>query len=823
MKFDSIRIRDIHPFASVDLDLAAIPGTVVAITGPNGAGKTTLCELLAAGLYRATPTRGSLGDLARGRKSTLEVGFTNGASHTLRHVIDSESGKGESFVFDASGATCLNDTKLRSFDAWAASHLPTSEVLYASTFGVQGSGGFLEMTSGDRKGVLLRALGIERLEAMSKEARERASEANGVLATAEGKRASLAGRIVSVAAAKMLLDEASALVASRNAARLQVASALEDLKLLSTSELERAAEARRVEAERADLDGRLFAAQDSLEATRTRIANNQRLVGDRARIEGAIARVEEIRAAQAVVRAQEAKLEAERAVHTQAVVTAVAAESAANTRAIQATAALAKAKSARSQINGAIELAKEVEDRWATVEAHRLREEGLHTLRAAAEQEVRETRAILDTGVNGRIVALRTGVKLVASVAYAGADHAADMVLSDDDKRQAALSEAQQNLPALEAKPAQVDVQIRAERALLGLAQLSLSAAESAAAIAAKAPELDAAIVEAEAALTLAETAQAEACAARREVERRDPNDMAAVREALSRLSKEAASLESTVALHPKLLAAEERIVELSTQEATLAADIAALTARIGALPAVGSSDEPAIRKRLDEAQVALDKVESDFNGATAEHATRKFALATAERDEEAMRAIELEVQAAAAEVSEWRRLGDDLGRDGLQALEIDAAGPELTATVNELLRASSGSRWTVSIEMERQLANGKAAEGCEVNVTDNESGASVEAARLSGGQKVIIGNAVSLALALLACRRSGAQDATIIRDESGAALDAENSRGYVQMLRKAAELAGASRVLLVTHDEAVAEMADARIDVRDGKVTVLS
>src|SRR5690606_28959511 len=48
---------------------------------------------------------------------------------------------------------------------------------YASTFAHQGSGGFLELKPADRKKVLLRILGIERLEAMAERARERARKA----------------------------------------------------------------------------------------------------------------------------------------------------------------------------------------------------------------------------------------------------------------------------------------------------------------------------------------------------------------------------------------------------------------------------------------------------------------------------------------------------------------------------------------------------------------------------------------------------------------------------------------------------------------------
>jgi exonuclease SbcC len=212
-----------------------------------------------------------------------------------------------------------------------------------------------------------------------------------------------------------------------------------------------------------------------------------------------------------------------------------------------------------------------------------------------------------------------------------------------------------------------------------------------------------------------------------------------------------------------------------------------------------------------------------DSRRAIAQTSVRRAQHDASIADAERLRALEAAYQAALETTSDWELLTKYFGRDGLQALEIDAAGPELTENVNELLRACAGSRWTVSIELEKTLANGKGtSEGCEVLVTDNETGLRIDAKRLSGGQKVIVGEAMSLALSLLATKRVGSAGVTLVRDETGAALDPENTRGYVAMLRRAAQIAGAEKVLLVTHNEAVADMADSRLFIHDGNVDVL-
>ena len=79
---------------------------------------------------------------------------------------------------------------------------------------------------------------------------------------------------------------------------------------------------------------------------------------------------------------------------------------------------------------------------------------------------------------------------------------------------------------------------------------------------------------------------------------------------------------------------------------------------------------------------------------------------------------------------------------------------------------------------------------------------------------------ALALALTTIACRGKGERP-TLVRDESGAALSAENARAYIAMLRTAASQIGADKVLLVSHSVDVQEMCDARVEIADGAFSV--
>ena len=150
----------------------------------------------------------------------------------------------------------------------------------------------------------------------------------------------------------------------------------------------------------------------------------------------------------------------------------------------------------------------------------------------------------------------------------------------------------------------------------------------------------------------------------------------------------------------------------------------------------------------------------------------------------------------------------------------VDAAGPELSAITSALLRECYGPRWSVEFVTVRASADGKKdVEDCILRVTDaNEGYDPRDATQFSGGQRVILGEAISLALATIAIRRAGMAGCTLVRDESGAALDEETGPLYVAMLRRAAALAGARRVLWVTHNQSLVPLCDARVRIADGQ-----
>ena len=212
-------------------------------------------------------------------------------------------------------------------------------------------------------------------------------------------------------------------------------------------------------------------------------------------------------------------------------------------------------------------------------------------------------------------------------------------------------------------------------------------------------------------------------------------------------------------------------------------------------------------RRKRDQIQTAI----GEASGKLAE-------LAKAVDD---LAAIDVEIAGLLQEQADWTSLSKALGQNGVQALEIDAAGPEVSSLTNELLESCFGTRFTVSFETTRIKADGDTAETFDVRVIDNERGREGAVGSLSGGEKVILNEAISLALALFNARKSERKLETLFRDETAGALDPENAARYVLMLRRAMALGGFHQCLFIAHQPDVYESADTIIRVAGGKATV--
>jgi len=171
------------------------------------------------------------------------------------------------------------------------------------------------------------------------------------------------------------------------------------------------------------------------------------------------------------------------------------------------------------------------------------------------------------------------------------------------------------------------------------------------------------------------------------------------------------------------------------------------------------------------------------------------------------------------AQLGSWNLLAKCLSNDGVIALAIDDAGPTLAGLANDLLLASYGSRFTVSLLTQLETRKGEQREGFAIEVHDGESGQSKRVEQMSGGERVWINECLVRAVALYLAQHSGRCYGTLYCDEADGALDPARKRMFMAMKREVLRLGGYAREIYISQTPELTAMADAVIDL-DGIAT---
>lgn len=815
MRLDSLTIRGFGPFREqVHLDLNDLgDATLVAVCGDNGEGKSSLLELAIPGaLYRSMPTQGSLRDRATARDSLLEVVISAPDRYTIRHLVDGVSGKGESVVLDSAGKPVSGSTKVSEFDSWAARTLPPVEVLLASTFGAQQDRGFLGASPSERKAILLRTLGIARYEAWATEAARRASACKqqrevtrARVADARRTGGDVAGLTRALAAAQVEARQADDLL---TAARTE----LTDLEERARAARDAAATASAHATKASELRARIQALESKRQDIETRIAACQRTLGQEKAIRDAAAQREGLQRQLEELGQQRSALSAR--------------GEAAQERARSERELTERARQGLARITGRIGEIQALLARGAEItqaEADLLEiEQGLTALRdelREAQARVDELTAATVASAEDRVGALRTGLVEIrdGSFAQAGgnANQMARRTLEADDLAVQQASE----------RPAQLQAARKAVEATRSLIAGAEQRQRERSALARRAGELRPARAQLAGLETereqLAAALKAHESAARKAAAEQDglAQQLAQLVDRQAALQAQAQRLGALADQLPHIALAASKLEERKAQRLEVAGELEAAT---WALSELGPPPAPVAVPDVAPARAKVAELERAARAAHQAAAVASSKLDGARQIAQQIEALEQQQRAEETELADWTRLSEDLGRKGLQAAEIDSCGPELTALVNDLLHNAHGPRWTVRIDTQKLSADGKKTlEGCQVTVIDTVKGREDEGSKFSGGERVIIGEAMALGLSMLACQRSGLRGVTLVRDETGAALDPVNAEVYVRMLRRAARQIGAERLLFVSHNREVSDLADARITVAGGRLLI--
>lgn len=264
--------------------------------------------------------------------------------------------------------------------------------------------------------------------------------------------------------------------------------------------------------------------------------------------------------------------------------------------------------------------------------------------------------------------------------------------------------------------------------------------------------------------------------------------------------------IEQTAGQLPALVANVARLAE--RQEAR-ARRVRELTGRRGALVAQ-ATDLAAVAARADEVRNLLVAARQQ----SAELRERRGELRTAVARQQTLQQrhsqATAELQRVNSERTVMAQVAAAYGRDGIPAMLIEHAVPEIERAANELLGRLTGHRMHLAIRLQRPKVGGGEADTLDLEIGDELGTRSYE--NYSGGEAFRVNFALRLALSRLLARRAGARLRTLVIDEGFGTQDEEGLEQLVQAIHTIRE--EFDLVLVVTHLNVLKDRFPTRIEV---------
>jgi len=258
-----------------------------------------------------------------------------------------------------------------------------------------------------------------------------------------------------------------------------------------------------------------------------------------------------------------------------------------------------------------------------------------------------------------------------------------------------------------------------------------------------------------------------------------------------------------TLAEHHKaaLKKIQENLQTAKEEAASAQTALAALQAEISQLEQARRAGQQAAQ------QLAL--VEKALSALANQAAVLKNELARLEQTQATLTKSRKAKERALEDATTYSELSKAYGKNGVQALIIETALPQLEHYANELLDKLSEGRMRVAFITQKERGEGLA-ETLEIRIRDENGERRYEL--FSGGEAFRLNFAIRLALSRLLTQRAGAKLSTLVVDEGFGSQDAAGRQRLVEAIRAVAK--DFERIIVITHLEELKAEFPHRIEV---------
>ncbi|MBA7530434.1 hypothetical protein ES705_22641 [subsurface metagenome] len=171
---------------------------------------------------------------------------------------------------------------------------------------------------------------------------------------------------------------------------------------------------------------------------------------------------------------------------------------------------------------------------------------------------------------------------------------------------------------------------------------------------------------------------------------------------------------------------------------------------------------------------------------------------------------MEEELEKSRKEKNIYEKLVVAFGKNGIQALIIENALPEIEEEANNLLAKLTSNGTQITMESLRDLKSGRLKETLEIKISDELGVRDYEL--YSGGEAFRIDFSLRIALSKLLARRAGTRLRTLVIDEGFGTQDEEGLDNIIEAIQSISD--DFDKILVITHLEALKDAFPVRIEV---------
>ena len=218
-------------------------------------------------------------------------------------------------------------------------------------------------------------------------------------------------------------------------------------------------------------------------------------------------------------------------------------------------------------------------------------------------------------------------------------------------------------------------------------------------------------------------------------------------------------------------------------------------------------TDIAQLQNQTDELQIEMSRIEQQVGA-------YKQMLNVIEIKKERLKNYQVEKKELVTSIARYLKLEEAFSKNGIPALLIEQALPEIEEHTNQLLEKLSDGGMSIYFQTQSDYKDKKRADKKEtLDLLINDSSGRTRAYEMfSGGEAFRINFAVRLALSQVLAKRAGAQLQTLVIDEGFGSQDREGRQRLIESINQISN--EFSKILVITHLEELKDAFPARIEV---------